>query len=185
MALPGQSFDHIVNVKKGYSNANALDFHAKLSANVTFALPAGRCVSLNSVGELETGVRLTAMPLWAVQGSSSWDVDNTSNSEWKAGTPRGFIRTLVATGGYELETTEFDTAQTYTPGDSLKAVIANTTLATGGTLTNQSLGTMYHASNMEARVGVVSKGKVPHPNNTSNPTAFVLAFWPVYLPGTL
>lgn len=184
MALPGQSFDHIVNPKKGYSNANSLDYHAKLSSNVTFDLPAGRCCSLNSTGELETGVKGTAMPLWVFQGARSWDVDNTSNSEWRAGTPRGFIRCLVATGGYEFETTEYDTAQDYLPGEHLKAIVANTTLATGGTLSNQSLGTLYHSSNMEARVGVVSKGEVQHPNNTTDVTAKVLAFWPIYLPGT-
>lgn len=184
MALPGQSFDHIVNPAKGFNNSNHLDYHAKLSSSVTFDLPAGRCCSLNSSGELVTGVKGTAMPLWVFRGARSWDVDNTSNDEWHAATPRGYIKCLVATGGYELETTEYDDAQTYTPGDHLQAVNANTTLATGGTLTNQSLGVLYHASSMEARVGVVSRGEVRHPNNLTDSTKKVLAFWPIYLPGT-
>lgn len=178
MPNPAQMFDHTLDALKGWPAPNALDFVAKLSTNVTLTpVPAGRCVH-NTASGFEMGVILTQMPIFLLNGSTDADVANAGGDLWTAIAPAGFLSGLVATGGYELETTEFDTAQTYALNDHLKAIDDNAG-ATGGTLTNQSLGTLYHASNMEARVGVVSRGKRTNAYGKS-----VLSFWPVYLPGS-
>lgn len=173
-----QMFDHSLDALKGWPSPHALDFTAKLSSNVTLdPVPAGRCVHATSAG-FELGVILLQMPIFLLQGSDAFDVSNPGGNNWTAISPTGVLSGLVATGGFELETTEFDTAQTYAVNDHLKAIDDNSG-ATGGTLTNQSLGTLYHASTMEARVGVVSRGK-----RTNAYGKTVLAFWPIYLPGT-
>lgn len=177
-----QMFDHSLDALKGWPAPNALDFVAKLAASVTIdPFPAGRCVHYTADG-FKTGVILLEMPIFTLQGSADFDVANPGGNNWTAIAPVGYISGLVATGGYELETTEFDTTQTYVANEHLKAVDADTVATAGtggGNLTNQSLGTLYHASNMEARVGVVSRGKRTNAYGKS-----VLAFWPIYLPGT-
>lgn len=178
MAAPGQMFDHTLDALKGWFAPSALDYVAKLSANVTIdPLPAGRCVHLNSSGQFETGAQLLQMPIFLLQGSADFDVSNPGSTNWQAIAPVGWMSGLVATGAYELQTTEFDSTQTYAPNDHLNAVVANTTAATGGTLTNQSLGTLY-GSDMVNRCGVVSRGK-----STNAYGKTVVSFWPIYLPG--
>lgn len=92
---------------------------------------------------------------------------------------------LVAKGPYELETTEFDTDQTYTPGQFLRAVTSNT-LATAGKLTNQNAsgGAGFASSaafspGTDTVVGIVSRGKYVNANKKQS-----LAFWPHYAYGT-
>lgn len=172
----GQMFDHTLDGLKGFPRPTALDFATILSANVTLSrVNAGVCVHVNSVGQFELGVQLLQMPLFTLQNSDDFDVSN-ANAAWTPIAPKGVMNALVATGAYELETTEFDTAQTYTPNDHLTAVLSNSA-SNGGSLTNQSLGTLY-GSGMVNRVGVVSRGK-----RTNSYGKTVLAFWPVYLPG--
>lgn len=172
----GQMFDHTLDALKGWPCPTALDFVAKLSPNVTFTnpVPAGRCVHNTAVG-FEMGCAGNMMPIFLLQGSADFDVAN-ANANWTAIAPVGWMSGLVAIGGYELSTTEFDTTQTYAPNDHLKAILDNATDATGGTLTNQALGTLYGATGVN-RVGVVSRGKSTNAYGKS-----VLAFWPVYCP---
>lgn len=91
---------------------------------------------------------------------------------------------LVATGGYELETTEFDTAQTYTPGLYLRAVTSNT-LANAGKITNQRGATVNFNSDgavvlgTDTVVGIVSRGTYVNANRKS-----ALSFHSFFYPGT-
>jgi len=175
-------FTATLTALKGWPSPVALDCRAQLSANVTLAVVnAGRCVHLNTVGQFELGAPTQTMPIFLLNASNDYDVSNptgTANA-WFAVAPAGWMSGLVATGGYELETTEFDTGQTYLTGiDHLTPVNSNSA-SNGGTLTNQSLGTLYASSGMTNRVGVVStKGKY---TNAYGQT--VLSFWPCYLPG--
>lgn len=180
--VPGQMFDNFLNPLKGWWDGHALDFRAKISANVTFDLPAGRTVHLNSSGELETGCVAYQMALFTFAGAADFDVNSTGSSQWTPQTPSGYVTCLVATGGYELETTEFNTALTYARNDLLKAPVANTTLATGGVLTNDTVTPASNQSNPSSTAGavcgVVSRGKYTNALGKS-----VLAFWPVWYPG--
>jgi hypothetical protein len=201
MPVPSQMFKNTLNPLKGWPSPTALDFVGQLHSAVTISpLPAGRCVHVDSITAitagygpgpatgkggvplLKTGVVGTQMGLFTFQGSQDFDVSNPSSSttnasgtinDWFAVAPVGNIMCLVATGAYELETTEFDTAQTYLPNQPLRAVSADTVATAGtggGCLTNQgvTVGT-------NAFVGVVSRGVYTNAYGVS-----ALAFWPVY-----
>lgn len=173
-----QMTDHTLDVCKGWlpGNMGALDKSAKLSANVTIdPVYAGRVAHLNNEGEFEMGVLGTQMPIFLTQNSDDTDVrnPNTGAEDFAAITSTGVMSGVVATGGYEVESTEFDSAQTYAVNDVLRAVSSNSNATTGGRLTNASftLGTT-------AGVGVVSKQvyKNSHRKN-------VLRFWTAFIPG--
>ncbi len=188
MATPEQMYTHTLNPLKGWPSPTALDFAGKLHTDVTIdPLPAGRCVHVASLEAVtygpgtsggvplfKTGVEDNQMGIFLFQGSADFDVSNDGGTDWYAIAPKGIMSGLVATGAYELETTEFDTSLTYNPNDVLKAIADDTddTPETGGgTLTNDAL--VY----VDSIVGVVSRGKY---TNAYGKTA--LAFWPVYLP---
>lgn len=146
------------------------------------------------------------MPLWTWPGSTDPDI---SNPGVEAGAPiygsgntppawisvlppaaGGKMPALVATGAYEFEITEFDTDQTYTAGNGLRAVTSNTD-ADAGKLTNQRATTAAFNSNgatqfgdptlpdWDTIVGVVSRGAYTNANRIA-----AMAFWPVWIPGT-
>ncbi len=200
MSLPSQMYAHTLNPLKGWPCPTALDFAGALHSAVTIApLPAGRCVHVDSVTavaygygpgpttaggtpQFKTGVTGSQMGIFLFQGSQDFDVSNqpANGTDWYAIAPAGIMSGLVATGAYELETTEFDQSQVYLPNQPLRAVAADTNATPqtgGGCLTNQGtfLGNTLASNN--AIVGVVSRGVY---TNAYGQTA--LAFWPVYVP---
>jgi hypothetical protein len=100
------------------------------------------------------------------------------------------MNAFVALGGYELETTEFDTDQTYTAGNGLRAVTSNTD-ADAGKVTNQRGATVAFNSDgatqygdptlsaWDTIVGFVSRGE--YVNSYKRPA---LAFYSAFIPGT-
>jgi hypothetical protein len=189
MATPSQMYAHTLNPLKGWPSPTALDFTGKLHSAVTIdPLPAGRCVHVDSIAPVsygpgtsggtplfKTGVEHFQMGIFLFQGSADFDVANPGGTDWYSIAPKGISSGLVATGAYELETTEFDTLQTYLPNQLLKAIV-NDTDATpgtgGGCLTNLSV-----VPYTGAVVGVVSRGTYVNAYGKNS-----LAFWPVYLP---
>lgn len=207
-SYPGQMFDHVLTPLKGWPSPVALDFDATLSSNVNIggvgtAPSSGQCVHYTANG-FEMGANIKKMPMFLWSSGDGFDVANqgvpagvslggnaTYPPAWVPVRPTGKLVALVATGSYELETTEFDTAQTYAPNDWLRAVTSNSD-ADAGKLTNQNasggqgFGTTaacVHSDPSVAAwdsvVGVVSRGAYTNANGRS-----VLAFWPVYMPGT-
>lgn len=173
---------HKLNGAKGWPRPHAVDFSASFNAAALAAISggvafSGRVVHLDSAGEYRFGIANRQMPLFLFQNSDDPDVTNdggdatTDVGNWVPVSPTGKMMSLVATGAYELETTEFDSAQTYLPNQSLTAA-TGTTLATCGVLTNQS-ATPY----TNAVCGVVSRGEF-----TNSDGRAMLAFWPVFLP---
>jgi hypothetical protein len=171
----------MLDALKGWPSPHAVDFHAKLSSNVTIdPLFAGRCVHLNSAGELETGVTAgvgaTEMPMFIFQTSDDPDVKNdggdaaTEAGVWVASSPTGVLNCFVAAGAFELFSTEFE-AGTYAPNEPLTATAANTNAVTGGRITNS--GVAFYTSPV---VGVVSRGVISRYGQNC------LAFWPYFLP---
>ena len=178
MPAPALPFEHGFDVKKGWFDMAALDYDAKLSSNVTFVVPRGRVVHLNSNGEFEMGAHNTGVAVFLLNGSEDADVSNpgttaAGNFMHQAVAPTGKLSGVVATGGYEIDNTEFDSARSYTPGDLLTAVANNTNATTGGRLTNENVTQFVNPV-----VGVVSSGK--HKNHNGVQT---LSFWCVWLPG--
>jgi hypothetical protein len=176
-------FEHGIDVAKGWFEPAALDFAAKLSANVTFVVPAGRVVHVNSAGEFEMGVADTDMGIVLIQGSEAYDVQNAGTTPsglfmHRAIAPTGVMSGLVCNGAYEIESTEFDTAQTYVPQELLTAGASNSVLATGGVLTNAGTGAGGDVEQYSDPVcGVVSRGSFTNAHGVE-----VLAFWPEWLP---
>ncbi len=184
MSLPGQMYDHMLNASKGWPSQTALDYTAKISANVLYDLRAGQICSLNSAGELEPGCRRWSMALFLLQGANDLDVVATTG-DWYPISPGGNVACLVATGGFELWTTEFDSTQTYVPGEPLRSPVGNSSGAelTSGILTNQSVlaisATIASSGDKYTNIcGIVSKGKFTNAYGKS-----CLGFWPVYYPG--
>jgi hypothetical protein len=177
---------HTLEAPKGWPNQHAVDFSAKISANVTIdPVFAGRVVHLNSSGEFEMGlpnvVKAGHMPIFLFQNSDDPDVSNpggnaaTEAGVWVPVAPTGKIMGLVAAGAYELESTEFEpvaTAGAYVPGDVLSATADNTDATTGGRITRNGI-----AAYEEPACGVVSRGVITNSHGRS-----ALAFWPVWLP---
>ncbi len=172
-----QMFDHVCDPVKGWvpGNMSALDKAAKISANVTIdPVFKGRVVHLNSEGEFEMGCVGKQMAIFLMGNNDDNDVAQLSDDDFQGIIPDGDTFGLVATGGYEIATTEFDPAQTYAYNDSLRAIASNSNATTGGRLTNQGV-TLYTT----AVCGVVSK-----PPAINHLKRSLLTFWPVYLPGT-
>lgn len=167
-----------LDVKKGWFDMAALDYDAKLSASVSFDVPRGRVVHVDASGDFRPGAHNTGVAIFLLNGSTDADVSNpgttaSGNFMHRAIAPTGKMSGLVATGGYEIASTEFDTGRTYTPGDLLTATASDSNATTGGRITNESV-TQY----VTPVVGVVSSGKAKNHNGV-----FALSFWTVWLPG--
>lgn len=177
MAFP-QMFDNFLNALKGWSPSIPimLDFAAAISATVDFDVPAGRCMHLDTTGKFQTGCTGGQMAIFVRQASNDLDVETETSDRGQATFPAGIMSGLVATGGYELETTEFDTDLNYSPCDQLKAPHDNSDSTVGGVLTNAGI-----TRGTTAVCGVVSRGvRVSHYKNSLK----TLSFWPVYAPGS-
>mgnify|MGYP001604713744 CR=1 FL=1 len=175
---PDLMFEHGLDVKKGWFDMASLDYSAKLSPDISFDVQRGRVVHVNAAGDFVPGAHNTNVAIFLLNGSSDADVSNpgtTAGGKFmhRAVAPTGKMSGLVATGGYEISTTEFDAGQTYTPGDLLTATVSNTPAATDGVLTNNSV-TQYQTP----VVGVVSSGVATNHNGIS-----ALSFWCAWLPG--
>lgn len=174
MAVPKLITSKGMDVKKGWFDMSSLDYSAKLSPSVTTEVPAGRVVHVDSSGNFVPGSHNTNIAIFLIQGSEDADVVNPGGAVNDPSVflhvpvrPSGNMSGLVATGGYEIATTEFDKARTYTPGDLLTA-------DADGVITNEDVVQFVNPV-----VGVVSSGKVNR-NHNNVPS---LSFWCCWLPG--
>lgn len=185
MPAPSLPFEHGFDVKKGWFDMASLDYDAKLSSNVSFVVPRGRVVHLNANGEFEMGAHNTGVAVFLLNGSEDADVSNpgttaAGNFMHQAVAPTGKLSGVVATGGYEIDNTEYNASRTYAPGDLLTATASNSNATTGGVLTNAGSASSGKVKQFtDPVVGVVSSGS--HKNHNGVNT---LSFWCVWLPGT-
>ena len=179
MPAPDLMTEHGLDVKKGWFDMASLDYSAKLASTITtFPVVRGRVVHLNTSGEFVPGAHRTCPAIFLLNGSEDADVSNpgtTASGKFmhRAIAPTGKMSGLVATGGYEISSTEFVSNLTYNPGDLLTATRTATPASTDGRLTNASV-TQFTTP----VVGVVSSGAATNHNGIS-----ALSFWSVYLPG--
>jgi len=160
-------FDHSLDVVKGPSLMHRLDFHAAPAADEV--IYAGGLCSLNALGQLVAGCpagadQVRPMPMFAIQNVDDFDANSDVGN-----ISGGVMSAVVAPGGFEIETTEYDTAETYLPN----------TLLTGGAVDGEvapAAGSPYGA---EPIVGVVSTGAGANAEGKS-----VLRFWTVFLPAS-
>jgi len=160
---PDQNYDHLLIPVSGSNPMHDLQFAAKFKTGESFE--RGALISLDANGEYVAGLNTgIAMPIWAINATGDFDVNSDVGNTAATGVVGGF----VATGGYELRTTEFDQAPTYTPN----LQITNDTVTAGFVTLN-----VASPANDVAVVGVVSSGE-----QTENYDQVTLGFWPVYLP---
>jgi len=182
---PSQMFEHGLDVKKGWFDMTALDYSAKLG-NVAFDMPRGRVVHLAVEGGKEVflpGVGSSDVAIFLLNGSTDADVSNPGTTAGgifvqQAVSPSGKLSGLVATGGYEIATTEYvktsgGSTVTYAPGDLLTAATGTSAgdAATAGVLAKAS------GAYADPVCGVVSSGAAKNHNGVNT-----LSFWCVYLP---
>ena len=122
-----QMYEQALDPPKGWFRMSALDKSRPICRDEMEdlglnTLPAGRCVVLNAAGNFIPGGQLAQMPMFLWCGSHDADVFNdgvtphaSGVTHWIAISPAGMANALVATGKYELQTTEFDDDFEYTP----------------------------------------------------------------------
>ena len=169
---PGQMFDHTQIELSGRSLTYPLDFAAPADPDETIAVLQGGLCSLNADGQIVTGLGdsvaneviagKTPMGLIAIQGRDEFDANSDVGNF-----SDGIQSALVCSGGYEIETTEFE-AGSYVPNEAL----------TFGVTTNRGLIVKAAANYSDQHViGVVSRANKANEYNKQ-----VLAFWSVYCP---
>ena len=187
MSKPASPLDHQLNPISGYSTGfDNLEKTAAIDAAVTVQAPAGRCVHVDPTNEtFKLGCPATTaakvfMPLFLFRSSDDFDVQNDGGIDgavgdavrgWAAANPAGNVVALPATGGYELETTEYNTGSTYTANDAL-------TTDTGSDQTSATAGLLDKGNPASTKtVGIVSAA----PSKNEMLFKNTLRFWPVVL----
>lgn len=173
--------DHALQGISGYPRMHALMCKAKLSSAARSAqLYAGSVVSLDSNLEFAIGVANTSnthspMAIFLLQDYDAPDVLNDGgdpsaddNFPWVPTAPTKVNSGLVATGSYELASTQYTTANeaNMTPGRVLKGDTSTGKLD----ITTVGSGTPI--------VGTVSRGVLTAKATKKK----MLYFWPVYCP---
>jgi len=170
-------FDHNLDVVKGPSLMHRLDFAADPDyAALELAgdtIHEGGLMSLTAAGKLIAGCPsggasiVQPMPIFAIQGLNDFDA-NSDVGNLSGGVMSG----VVGTGGFEIATTEFDSALTYAPNE----LLASDEAGTKGWVT-KAAGPAYGA---ETIVGCVSR-----PAAANADGANMLAFWTMFLPSAV
>ena len=208
MANPGQNYDHLLDPISGYDGMHDLQYRGPVEAGEENH--RGSLMTVNANGNVQPGMStVNAMPMWAINASDDFDV--AGGTAWGAGAQplyrvdsgniagqtlaadnstvlRRHIACFVATGGYELVTTEFNPSGVYHENLPLVSYTVVGGEATDsrpkGWVDVTSLNAGETVPIDETIVGVVSKV-----NTAGNPGIMtevynqsVIQFWPVYLP---
>lgn len=188
ISTPASIFEHTMDPTAGYDTTpgHRLDYTANLSANVSIIPYAGRVGHLNASGEWEIGCKADKMPCFFMQSSVPYGHQTTVSPYWKA-IGKFPLAALVATGGFELSTTEYDSAETYAISDYLTAGFSNSDQDAGGLLTNKLPADGATALTPPWRGGgttVTICGQVTAAPETLKNGNTVLRFWTLYFPGS-
>jgi len=157
---PTQDYAHLLRVDSGANFMHDLQYISTPATDEEWN--RGSLVSLDASGNLIAGCADTAMPMWSINASDDYDV-----SAEAGGTTGPDTGCYVATGGYEITTTEF-VAGTYAVNEFL----------TAGTGTNAGKVTNSPAAyNTRVIVGCVSQGVRSDVYSQST-----LTFWTMFIP---
>jgi len=161
---PAQMFDHLLEPIKGWFHMGALDKDVTPLSLTDARLVSGRVGYLNAAGLLVPGLAAGAMGLFMFPSATDYDVYRDSG-----GVGGGKLMVLVASGSYELQSTEF-IAGVYVPNQLLTARNVDDTNM------GKLVGGVAYTNTI---CGVVSDGQLTNENGTS-----VLQFWSYFLPET-
>lgn len=169
--IPSEKLDAL----KGWPNPHAVDFEAKFDPAIDARVPRGSVCHLNANGLLALGCddpSKNPMPLFVLWSNEDLVVNvphpspATTRRTFVPVNPTGVGMALVATGAYELVTTQFVPGD-YLPNDKLTSPTSGDN---AGRIAPGTLGT-------NVICGIVSRGVV---DNGSGYDA--IAFWPTVLP---
>ena len=157
---PSQNYDHVLNVVSGSDDMHDLQYYAAPATDEDFV--KGSLVYVDSSGNLAAGGAANAMPMWAITGVDDFDANSDVGN-----ISGGVVSCFVATGGYEIFTTEFRSTDTYVPNQLLTAdtVTAGYVMAASATYNDTVI------------VGCVSQGV-----QTDVYTQSILYFWTMFIP---
>lgn len=166
---PSQTFDNLLIPVSGYVPNASLEISGKPVPGSTWK--AGSLVSATSIDNdgsivVNAGCADAAMPLFARGGAEDFDT--------KADTGNAIGRVcslLPASGGFEIETTEYDMTETYDVNDFLTAATGDD----AGLVTRSP-----DAYSTRVIVGQVSRGVVEGQYNQS-----LLSFWTLAIPAVV
>lgn len=174
MANPTSMTEETLDGLKGWTSEHALDFEAGLASSDRY--PRGAVVHVNSSGNFAFGCNDTAlnpMPLFLIQASDDPDVQDadapdpsTKKRAYVPIRPTGKASALVATGAYELRTTNF-VSGSYSPNDPLTSPTSGNNK---GKLTSGTIDT-------DVVCGLVSRGVIDNGYGFN-----ALSFWPTWFP---
>ena len=182
---PTQNYDHLLVPISGYDGMHDLQYHAVPAVAEVFN--RGSLISLDATGHWITGtgaVDSRAMPCWAINASADLDAGGDPAEQGNIAGARdrqdgqllGGIAAFVATGGFELVTTEFDGAAPALAAYLLgNAPLIHDAVTPGFVTAGTLVGALPAIA--ESQVGVVSKGV-----RTEKYGQSVLQFWPIYNP---
>ena len=179
---PGQMFDHTGVELSGRDMMYPLDFSAPANPSEDTPVMQGGVCSVTAAGDIVTGLGdgvsnikqagITPMALFAIQGRDEFDA-NSDVGNFSGGV-QGL---LVASGGYEIQTTEFVKES----GGSPVAYLPNEPL-TFGLGDDRGLVDKAPATYSDVQViGVVSNAAGSDVNNNEYDKA-VINFWTVFCP---
>jgi len=185
-----QMFEQALDALKGWFGIGSLDKAAPMLQallDAATATPAGRGGFIDANGNMDVGPTGNQMPIYLWNGSNHPDVSNpgtspvTSTTHWVAISPTGIVSGLVATGGYEIQTTEFDGDQSYAANDPL-------TSDANGVMTNESVNPgVTHICGLASfhQQGDVNQAAATSPVGNNAHGVSVLSFWSYFLPAAL
>lgn len=126
-----QIFETQLNFVAGYYGRGMLQKVVLVKSTEKANAVAGRCGYLDSNGEWVAGPppAKKGPPFWVWRGTNQPDTLNDGTGAdgtkyWVAGNTRGFITCFAGLGGFEFQTTEFETGSTYANGDALTVTAA-------------------------------------------------------------
>ena len=187
LTTPANIFEHTIDVLANYDTTpgHRLDKTAYMADAVTIVPYGGRVGHFNASGEWEMGCAAKKVPGFFMPPSVPYGHQPTLSPYWQS-IGRYSVTGLVATGGFEIETTEYDSEQDFVVGDWLTAKVSNTDQDTGGVLTNVVPGTSTALTAPWVAGGTTKTlcGQVTHAPQTRKNGNSVLAFWTVFFPGT-
>lgn len=157
-----------LNPLKGWPSPYALDKSLGVVDGQT-GIVKGSLIHVDATEKaFKLGLSGNSMPIFAFVGQDEYDaLGGGSMNISYYGTNKGIVG-LVATGSYELQTTQFVDSDTYAPNTPL-------TGATGDDLGKVEEGEFY----TDTICGIVSDGAVENANGVD-----VVSFWTYFLPAT-
>lgn len=177
-----QAYDHTCEIINGGSVGSLVKYRPLAATDIANNRAyAGRVVYIDSNGYFKVGVPTgkKAMPLFLIRGMESPSVFTDGGTDWQPVRSGNVAVAAVATGGFELQSTEFDTAQTYAPNTALTCD-ANGVLRPGTFGTDWIVGIASVYENQENYRPVPSQ--LPAGYNANGKR--VLTFWSYFYPGT-